>query len=166
MGLVLSLIPLFIYFYFHLWEMCLCFKIWVESRQRGLSVERLNREAGEPREVGMQQGDRAELETRRWQKKSGAFGRPWVMEARRLNGGKAEGQNLQRETKYWGQVKTEKGRSLYWRAGTRQETGKGWTGGETSRKHLREAPSLHCTGKCAKGKEQFPCYSCSISHRC
>lgn len=47
------------------------------------------------------------------------------MEARRLNGGKAEGQNLQRETKYWGQVKTEKGRSLYWKAGTRQEKGKG-----------------------------------------
>lgn len=35
------------------------------------------------------------------------------MKARGLSGGKAEGQSLQRETKNWEQVKTEKGRNLY-----------------------------------------------------
>lgn len=77
-------------------------------------MERLSREAGEPREVGMQQGDRAELESRRWQEKCGIL--VALSDGRKgIECGKAEGQNLHRQKKNWGQVETGKGRSLYWR---------------------------------------------------
>lgn len=132
--------------------MCLCFKIWAESKQCGLSVERLNVEAGEPREVGMQQGDSAELKTRRWQKRKVSLlvgpewwkQGDWVVERQRDKASK-------------GRQKTGNRWKLR-REGicTRQETGKGWTGGETSRKHLRATPSLHCTEILPRGRNNFP----------
>lgn len=47
------------------------------------------------------------------------------MGTRGLSGGKADGEKLQREIKNRGQVKTQKGRRLKWRAGTGKETGRG-----------------------------------------
>lgn len=68
------------------------------------------------------------------------------MEAGGLSGGKAERQRLQRETKNWGQVKTEKGRGLYWIT-NRQGL---------NRRRNQPKTSLHCTGKLTRGRSKFP----------
>lgn len=120
------------------------------SREQAMWIIRGKTEQGSRRAQGSRNGAGRHSRTRdqEMQEKTGAFGRPRVMEARGLSGGKAEGQNLR--TRHKKQVRTEKGRSLYWRVGIDR---KGWTGRET-REHLRETPALHCTGKLPV---EFPC---------
>jgi len=88
------------------------------------------------------------------------------MGARGLNGGKADGQTLQRVTKNSEQVKTE-GKKLEMEAGhwTRNRQGLSRRRSQQKTSGRGAIPALHGKLRIQGGKKQFPCYYYSISHK-